>query len=631
MAYQYLTPKNIFKLWSKTKEHNDELTEPFPEYERIASNKPEDDTDFDITDGTSASIIQKTPKRVVQQLPTGVVETDDDNDWLPIVAGFKYRTEILPNANEDYSLFEKAQLTIERGLTFGSAVSVAPFINHDGTFSPDLTLPYWGDVYPQRGKKSGRSCRYIFIRSWWQKEDVDALIKSESDNAKQAKERGEKYKSTWDLDALKEIRDAATRKDEKASTSDEQEKGINQNAIEIVVGYQVGVRAKFYTFNPTKKKIIRTKVNKDPRGQMPADWFYGDIDGSNIFGRSIISLIGPLQNLMDRDMGAYHYNRALMLDPPRIQRGNMSNVNYAPGVLMKAVDQNAGIDVLKVDTTAITQFPEILQMLQSQLFNLVASPNSSISATNAVFGQGKTPTALNQQKATISVDDNAIRKAFEAWFEDWSETAINLYFGERSGVEVVTLDQETADKLRKLEIDGKLEEGFVNESNQIILDYDEATPALKFRVDASTSKMSDDQTKLAALELIQNSVDSSQAIQQFIMQYKPEIIASLHNRLVALSGVENPEDLTFDIKKLTEDIQQQEQQQMIQMQAQQQSEQPIQPQQPQISQEDAELMATLRQLGFDDGTIGQAIQALDDGASEAQVLQGLGIGVNNGQ
>ncbi|HET7629982.1 MAG TPA: hypothetical protein VFK03_01270, partial [Candidatus Saccharimonadales bacterium] len=80
--YTFLTPDNIFRRYTAAKTYTDKLTLPFPEFARIARNKPIDGLGNypKVTDGTTAAIIQKTPKNAVQQLPTGLVVADDDTD-----------------------------------------------------------------------------------------------------------------------------------------------------------------------------------------------------------------------------------------------------------------------------------------------------------------------------------------------------------------------------------------------------------------------------------------------------------------------------------------------------------------------------------------------------------------------
>jgi hypothetical protein len=667
VVFSFLNPDNIFSRYAASKKYTEDLTKPFPEFERIARNRPFDGIDPSYpktTDGTTASIIRKTPRRIVQQLPTGVVESDDEAAWLPIIAQYVYTHKILPYADEDYDLIQKSWLAIEGGLSFGSTASYTPFINHDGYFSPDMTLPYWGDLFLQRGKKSGYACSYVFMRSHWQKADVEALIDSETKLKKSAKERGEKYDPTWDIEGLRKVLDSQVEKDSQSMTPNEKDRALETSGIELVTGFQKGVGAKFFTFNPATDTIVRTKVNKDPRGKMPIDWMYGDIDGNNPLGRGIIELIGGLQNLIDSDMQMYQFNRALALAPPVIKYGNIGNFKYAPNTVVNARnDPNAKIVPLVIDTTAIANYPQLYGLQKSQLLNLVNSPDTSIGAEVGNPSFGKTPAALNQQKATISVDDNYIRKMFETWFGNWSETAINLYFAERSGVEELQLDKDSAKKLRKLGEEGKFDMSLLSEDNKIMIDYDTATPALKFRVDASTSKMKDDSDQLAALQSLLSMVDQSQTLSQLV---PPEKILGAWNSIVAASGVEDPEELSIDIEAFMQEQEQAKQMQMQQQQmqqeqamAQQQAPQEMPPEMPpemmqetpqeemmmeepmpeempmdemaleeeisQLDQEDQMIVEQLQALGMPDDLIQQAIDMLEQGASADEVLMALGV------
>lgn len=540
MVFSYLTPTNIFIKYKDSKRFTEVLTRPFPDFDRLARNRPVDGIDPaypKTTDGTTASIIRKTPRRIVQQLPTGSV-VSQDGGWLGIIADYIYNDRILREANEDYALIQKSWLVIEKGLTFGSCATYTPFMNHDGMFTPDLTLPYWGDIMIQKGKKSGYASSYVFMRSWWQKEDVEALIDSETKLAAGAKKRKDKYQATWDIPALESILMAETSKDAIAMTPEEKERGTENNGIELVTAFQKGVGAKFYTFNPTTQTIVRTKINKDPRGKIPIDWFYGDIDGNNPLGRGIVELIGGLQNLIDSDMQMYQYNRALLLAPPVIKYGNIGNFRYAPNAVLRAKSPSDKVVALDIDNSAITNYPALYGMQKSQLLNLVNSPDTSISSTVGNPSFSKTSAGVNAQTQTISVDDNYIDKMFETWFQAWSETAINLYFAERSGVEEVQLDKATAAKLRQLP---KFDMSLLSEDNKIMINYDSATPALKFRVDPSTTK-----TKDSAQQ-----AQYASGLLDMVMKYPqlnsnfggPIDIDVLSRRIVTNSGVSDPEQV----------------------------------------------------------------------------------------
>lgn len=350
----------------------------------------------------------------------------------------------------------------------------------------------------QPGKLSDDDANYLFMRSWWQTKDIEALIASQ--------EKIDKKNRTWDTTALAQVKEFVTTKEEKAKTPAERETNINtKGGIELVTGFQKGIGAKFFTFHPQSGIIVRTKVNKDPRGEMPLKFAYGDIDGSNPFGRSVIDLVGGMQNLMDGEMQMYQYNRALQLNPPLVKRGswNKNKIKFAPNVI---IDMGAGgpdansLEPLKIDTTSLANFPNNYGLMKSQLLNLLASPDTSISADIGNPGFSKTPQGVEAGRANLNIDDNYMRKQFETWFERWSEDAINLYFAERTGIEELQLDSETADKLKDLAEDGKFDLSLLSDDNRIRIDYDSATEKLAFRVDPTSSKEQDDNEQLALIQ-----------------------------------------------------------------------------------------------------------------------------------
>lgn len=542
-AYQFLTPDNIKDTYILAKQYTESLTYPwFLEYERLARNEvhPSIDKKYPrTTDGTTASVIRKTPHRIVQQIPTGSVVSDKE-DWLTIVAKFIYEHKIVPYANSQYDLIQKCWSVIEKSLTFGSVCTYTPFLSHDGYFCPDLTLPYWGDVMIQPGKLSDKDAHFIFMRSWWRTEDIKALIDKENKMSKKSKT----YQSTWDSEVLQRILDFTTTKDIVAQTPAEREKAVNtKGGIELITGFQRGVGSKFLTFSPLLpdgENIARTKVNKDPRGEIPIQFMYADIDYSNPLGRGIVELVGGLQNLMDAEMQMYQYNRALMLNPPIIKWGafNKNRIKFEPNIIIDVgSDLTAKVEPMTIDTTAISQFPNNYGLMKSQLLNLLAAPETNVSASSG-NANSKTPQGVQMTAATLSVDDNYMRKQFESWFERWSETAINLYFAERTGIEELQLDEETAMTLR--ETDG-FDPSLLSPDDKVRINYDTDTPALYFRVDPSSSQMKDDPQQLA---IIQGLIEIVMKYPQLNKKYGGTIdVDNLSRKLVRASSIQDPEQV----------------------------------------------------------------------------------------
>ena len=633
MAFSFLTEKNIFELYGPSKDYTELLTEPFPEFSRIARNKPHPKIPKAFpktTDGTAASIIIKSPRRTIQQLPTGVVSTVDENSPWPIIAEFVYLEKILPNANAEYDLIHKCWMTMEAGETFGSVAVYTPMLYNDGELLPDYLIVSWRDIFIQPGKKSASDSDYLFMRTWWQETDVKKLIDAEKERRRKAKEENAEYEPSWDLEALEEIKDAIISKDDKAQNEAEQERSLDPSGIEIVTGFQVGTDATFYTFNPATEKIVRRKQNKDPRGKIRVSWYFYDADGANPLGRSVLELIGPLQNLIDGDMQAYQYNRAVALQPTINVFGNVNErrLNFGANAVNKIQDQNARIEPMNVDTTALREYPNLYGLQKSQMLNLVNSPDTSISAEVGNPGFGKTPQALKTQQAQLSIDDNALRKGFEAFFEEWSETAINLYFAERNGVEEMQLDDETAEKLRTLERDGhKLDGVVLDDKNMATIDFSKARGVLKFKIDASTTKVNSEAAQLDALKTLIQTLDSSQSLNQ-VVPIKKKLAA--WNAIVANSGIDGLDEL-----KVTEEEMQEVQTQTAipatdETAAEETTEQPVEDgvqvtETPVEPQEDAEpsIVSELRQIGTPEDLIAEVPSMIEKGFTEEEIIASI--------
>ena len=473
------------------------------------------------------------------------------------------------------------------------------------------------------------------MRSWWQPETIDQIIENEKERAKTAKRNGEQYVSTWDTKALLQAKNKTTPKDDSAKTRSEEKAGVDASGIEVVIGFQKGIGAMFYTGCPVSDSgagvIIRRKKNKDPRGLPPVDYFYSDVDCSNPFGRSIVEIVGGMQNMIDADMRAYKFNRALGLAPPVMVYGNVDTtqaIYEANALIDMGDDPKNQIVPLSVDTSAISNYPNIYALNKTQLYSLFNSGgDTTVSAEVGNPGFGKTPTALKQQKEIMTAEDNYIRKNFEAFFENWAETAVNVYFAEREGVEILQLDQKTADKLRRLEEEGKLEEGFVSHDNKIRIDYSSATPALKFRVDASTSKLNGQSEQLEALQLLLQ-IAATPSLSQIVPAEK---LASCWNKIVVNSGVEDPEDLQVDVSQVAE-MESQAEQTAEEPMAPQESQPEEVPQQPEENNESVQaVVSMLRAQGVPDNAIVGAIQAVQSGIPPEQVASQLERLMNNGR
>ena len=561
MAKAYLTKENFSEQWEDAKTYMAPIFEPLSEYERIARNRPHPGINAAYpknTDGTLAAIIQEQPKRTIQQIPTGKVLADGD-PIKAIVTNFVLTQRIIPNAISQADVLQKSWGIMSKSLTFGSYGSMTFFGKHNDYTGADFKLFYIKDAFFQRGKLTFADCNIFFVRSWYQPSDIDSLIERHKDNEN----------SKWDVKKLKALKDEIKKKEQEAQSSGEKERNRAVEAIELITGFQEGIGAKFFVFAPDlgtdESGIVGEFTNEDPRGVMPIQWLYANIDFENPLGRGIVELSGGTQNVIDSMLQSYQYMRALQLAPPLVKTGtwNKTQAKLQPNVLIDlGSDANNSLTPLKLDTTALTNFTNDYGLFKSQIIALNNNGDTSISAEVGNPGFSKTSAGVESQNLKLGVSDNYMRKQFEGWFGDVCESMLNIEFANKHGKEELQLDKDTADKIR--EIDPNI----VSEDDKFIIDYDEYTESLKFTVDASTSDKASTQAQLESLDSLLQRIEGSPILSALIAQY-PEKGVELYNRFTSLTGVEDQEKLAIDMEQFTQD--QEEAELMAQQQAAQQA------------------------------------------------------------
>lgn len=630
--FSYLKPDNLGKHFKDAEKAMNSLFDPLQEYERIARNRPHPNIDPaypKVTDGTLAAVVQETPKRYVQQLPSGSVDTNLE-DGFDIFATWKLNEDIIPNANCQADALQKSWRAGSSSLTYGSQPCYVFVEYYEGELRANFKLPYITHVYLQKGKISDRECNVMFMEAWYQESDIDYIIHRE----KKLKQEDKNYQGEWDIKVLeKRKKDRQSRsEDQQTPTDREKNENAQDDGIRIIHAFQEGVGSKFYSFFPETGdkndgvEVCRTKVNPDPRGKIPLPYLYANLDLSNPLGRGIIELSGGMQNLLDSHTQAFQYMQALEMNPPLQKWGDIAkgSIKYVPNAIIDmGTNPNNKIEPLTINTQAISNFPTTYGLIKSQILNLNNSSDTSISAESGNPGFSKTQAGVNAMQQRLGVSDNYLRKQYETWWQEVCETMLNLYFAEMSGNKEEHLDSKTADKLRKDYPEGA--EWFiwqnVDESDTIIVDYDKlGDRPIYFVVDAGSSQVKEDNDQVEAMT----------AVKELVMDMLPvSKRMSLANKFVYKLGVDDPEDITFSKEEL------EQAQQAEQMQEQMAQEQLMNPQQPQelqqpqqeLAPEEVELVEGLAQRGFTEQAIEQAVMLFREGYEPEQVMEVIMQGV----
>nr|DAJ99428.1 MAG TPA: portal [Caudoviricetes sp.] len=530
MAFSYVDEKNIGDAYEDSKKKYASALAKVDEYERIALNKPKNNLPSgfpDMTDGTTASYIQSRPKSTIQQIPTGLVTSLDKDKDLAGIANLVLTEDIIPNANTTGSVLQKSWGASSKSMTYGAQPAYCFYAQHGDYFGADFKLPYIKDVILESGKVYDKDCNVIFLRAWYQPNDIKYLIYRE----KQLNKQG--IKSGWRLDKLVNLQ--AKEKDNESKTPAERAQGLEMGGIEIIFAFQKGKGALFYGYSPDNKEVVYSTVNPDPRGIIPIHFLYHDMDMSSPIGRGAVELVAGLQNMLDSEIQMYQYAEALGLNPPLMKRGSFdtSTIRYKLNAIWDlGTDPNASISPVNISTHALSNFSNNYGLIKSQILNINNANDTSISAEVGNPGFSRTDSGVKAQQERTNVSDNYLRKQFEDWFGDVCETMLNIHFALSEGTKTIDLTQEYI-KRRQVE-----DPGFSATTAEV--DYSQKIKGFKFKVDASTSKLKDDEQSMENLKGILELAQSDPELGQYIRKDQ------LLKRMITKSGVDDPEELIID-------------------------------------------------------------------------------------
>jgi len=431
-------PNDVFNLLTTSKEFMEQHTSTFDESERLKDGLPRTSIPPQyprVTDKTLSKMINDTPKRVFQKIPVFKVDTAADVP-TDLAAEYVLNEEFIMSNDEGYSWFQKLINAGRDSCGFGVCAVYSPFELVDGAYRIGFVPIYWGDLFLEAYTTGVNVSNYHIIRQWKTQVDMDDILANEDADIDDG----------WDRKLVKELIDnhATTPQD----TTGSSKKSTSSDLYEV---WTYISKDEFITFSTANgDKILRRKDNKSGRKRVVG--IYYDYDGVNPLGRSMVDIGGDIQNLIDSDMQAYQFNRALALQPPVVVNGDLDGGDgiYMPNNVIVADDPATAVKPLVVDTTAIANYPQLYALQKSQLNSLIPNAADTTISSEATGGlsSSKTPTGIKQNQNSESIIDNFFFKNAEAFLGTWAENALNIYFGEFTGVIELQLNNEYANKVR---------------------------------------------------------------------------------------------------------------------------------------------------------------------------------------
>lgn len=540
----FITAKDARDAFDQSRKWYRPYDEQIEELERLQRGRPSPRIDPSlprVTDGTLAAINQETGKRIVQQVPTGLVVSKERPEFAAL-GNYLITNKLIPLSCRMGSEIQKAWALITKAGGVGSATCYSYFTSVNGQMYAEWILPYVKDIYGEKGKPFMPDSNLRFMRSWYQKSDIKAIIAKE----KALQERSKGYTSDWDLRMLSDLLNSdMTRKDSDVMTPAEREKGGDSGGYEIIHAFQNGKEAEFYSFSPRFKDgdVFRRKTNRDPRGKMPLDDMYWNIDHSNPRGRGQIELSGGIQNVMDQQLQGFVFDSVYNQQPALIVNGpvNKASLKIKTNAIWDA-GRDGKIIRDQIDNTSIQNFVSNSQYLQSKIYNMNSSQDNSIGAASGDVNQSKTQAGVQASQARLGTADNYVRKQFEEAWGNMTETRVNIYLSEMTGTATMKLDGDDLDTIRKSEA-----AQFLDEKGTLTIPYKQIEKmAFEFQVDASSSEIKADADNAEKLTEVYKLI--SQDLDPAIASKKMQVLKLLIDEI----GAEGTDDLFPELNQKDE-------------------------------------------------------------------------------
>lgn len=409
-------------------------------------------------EGTAASIIRKLPPRVLRQMPTGRLR-NISNEFMSIMCEFIVECIFFRLMRLEEGDVQSMWNLIENGAVYGWSTITPYFTKVNGAYTVDFKTHYWADVFPAPGTRN-INAGDVFIREWWEKEDILAL-------KKQAKE--DKTLNSKMLDMLLAGKKSSRMANEQTVQN---ERAAVQNLGYEVIKYYVREKGKYmlYVYQQNAPDFIQKK-ELPTRGHVT---FYYDHDDETAYGRSVLSLIGGIQIDLDQSQQSRRKAEQLEVDPMVILKNwALSKAQVQPGTLL-TLPGDATFETFKLDTPSLLNYNANHSANQALIYNLVGYPEANVSGgMSGASDIGKTPTAIKQAQGNIEAADNKVQWNLKLFLEQFASEALKIYFHNLPEAFLVEVSQEYEERIRAVAPERIIEDGVVLVNNELdLFDYE---------------------------------------------------------------------------------------------------------------------------------------------------------------
>jgi hypothetical protein len=498
-------------LWSKFDYYKREMDLRVANYEilekltdgEVISPKPDLPN---ISSGETAGLVRRTARNLVQNTPNvEIISKWDDDSKEGIFAHHILTNRVIGSDKYSNDMQQNLFASTKTALTLGFNC-VIPSLQRDsaGSWCIKYDTIHYRDVFPEPGVKDIRQSNMVFVRRYLTKGEAYALVQSNAPG--------------WDMAALKLLLKTRPPAREQQSV-DHQTKKHHQtpDGYEIITAYCNG-GGYFFTFEATKKILLRVEKNKHPLGEHPVHFLVLEKDENQPLGKSQVELLIGRQDFQDLMLNGAMKLWYRNINPSIIGYGAPNAVpNLSPGKYTQIGNPNAKLEAFEVNTQTLMQYGQISQQNLGSMVNLFGSADQQM-AQSAGQGMSQTPQGVEAQQQMVDITTNNYQKAIESFFSHYCSYALTLFFHELRAVKKI---EPTADARQKLLAAG-LDPKEIHDDGCLYIDFESMATEYWVRTVPGSLVEMEDEKQLRLLN--QLFVPLSQAMPALAATQNPEMI-----------------------------------------------------------------------------------------------------------
>ena len=455
------TPEDVMryiKEWDTGKAWIDKFTRDFPDLDSLADAVSLSNTKNApmVGDVTLATSVRQIPRASIQQVPTFSVEVNGTKISIPAyLCEFLVRRMVFNQDTFGKGILSTMQIGAESALTHGFQADFAHIGNIMNDFGSTMKLIHYNDLVIEPGVFDSNDSSYFHIRTRVTKSKLKKILKAAKNNPN----------TTWDVAALKELvatdPTSETLSQYLSAPRDAAGDDMSSDTYDIITRYEVGPYGDVCVYALNINKPLRSYKSKSKFGYPRVSLLVIDPAQLTPFGVSRVRLASPTANYAN----IYLQSTAKMLlmnaDPPVFQKGQFTTpIRMKRGALWQSADPNAEAKLQELSNSTLTQFENVLNFVDNQIFAIMGVTKNSVAGGQAANGAYQNKIASGMEKSVSDMATSQITNIVEGHIRQYALTALDMFISEQVGKTQLIVDDKCKNAINDL-----VESKFVPEPN----------------------------------------------------------------------------------------------------------------------------------------------------------------------